>query len=575
MSLGLATLATLYGLNIAAFKAYNSSPQPQNMLSRPLRAGICRASIELHKGAHMDEQSTSVAIQSGRSTHRPILILLLMTLLVGLPAAVWLDLRNVSESALRRQAEDLNSVINSIRSYYASHVVGRVLSAHSSTQVLDDYLAVPGAIPIPATLSIDLGHVISEQQSNIAYRFVSDYPFENRATHYMDQFEKNSLAALRAQPQQQLTDVSWSAYTNRVRIITPVIMASDCVSCHNSHPRSTKRDWKVGDVRGIQEVSITQPIISNLSTIEYLPAYFVFMAVVGAWFIALQLRQAGALALLNRQLNGTNEFLSSISTKISRYLSPQIYKSIFSGQKDGSIHTERKKLTIFFSDIKDFTATTERLQPEEITSLLNEYFSEMSEIALRHGGTIDKFVGDAMLVFFGDPESKGTAEDAKACVRMAIEMQRRLSELNVKWRNSGIEKPFRTRIGINTGFCNVGNFGSTVRMDYTIIGGEANLAARLQSIADVGSIVISYETWALVREIVTAHPLPPITMKGISREVVPYLIEGLVNADGKDVVVFREELPGLTLYLDPHAVDAKETEHVRSVLQNALDALQR
>jgi len=85
--------------------------------------------------------------------------------------------------------------------------------------------------------------------------------------------------------------------------------------------------------------------------------------------------------------------------KISRYLSPQIYKSIFSGQKDVAIHTERKKLTIFFSDIKDFTATTERLQPEQVTSLLNEYFTEMSNIALKHGGTIDKFVGDAILIF--------------------------------------------------------------------------------------------------------------------------------------------------------------------------------
>jgi len=504
---------------------------------------------------------------------RPILILLLIALLVGLPAAVWLDLRSVSESALRRQAGDLNSVINSIRSYYASHVVGRVLSAHGSTQVLDDYLAVPGAIPIPATLSIDLGHVISEQQSNITYRFVSDYPFASRAPHHMDQFENDSLAALRRQPQQELSDVSWSAYTNRVRIITPVIMSADCVSCHNTHPRSTKRDWKVGDVRGIQEVSITQPIIGNLSVIKYLPAYFVFMAIVGAWFIALQVRQAGALAALNSRLKGANEFLSSISTKISRYLSPQIYKSIFSGQKDGSINTERKKLTIFFSDIKDFTATTERLQPEEITSLLNEYFTEMSAIALRHGGTIDKFVGDAMLVFFGDPETKGAAEDAKACVRMAIEMQRRLVDLNVKWRNSGIEQPFRARMGINTGFCNVGNFGSAVRMDYTIIGGEANLAARLQSIAEVGSIVISYETWALVRDIVSAHPLPPITMKGIGREVVPYLVDGLAIVDDKRAVVFREELPGLTLYLDPHALGAGEAERVRKALQNALDAL--
>src|SRR6202034_174004 len=129
---------------------------------------------------------------------------------------------------------------------------------------------------------------------------------------------------------------------------------------------------------------------------------------------------------MNRELESPTDFLATLSLKISRYIPPQIYKSIFSGQKDVTIHTERKKLTIFFSDIKDFTATTERLQPEQITLLLNEYFTEMSNIALKHGGTIDKFVGDAILIFFGDPESKGEAEDAKACLRMAAEMQHRL-----------------------------------------------------------------------------------------------------------------------------------------------------
>src|SRR6202044_2134218 len=142
------------------------------------------------------------------------------------------------------------------------------------------------------------------------------------------------------------------------------------------------------------------------------------------------------------------------------------------------------------------------------------------KIALSHGGTIDKFVGDAMLIFFGDPETKGDAEDAKACLRMAVEMQQRIADLNAKWRNAGIEYPFRVRMGINTGYCNVGNFGSDDRMDYTIIGAEANLAARLQTVAQPGHIVVSYETYALVRDAVVAQALPPITMKGISREVI-------------------------------------------------------
>lgn len=276
----------------------------------------------------------------------------------------------------------------------------------------------------------------------------------------------------------------------------------------------------------------------------------------------------------SRELEAANDFLVRISTKISHYLAPQIYKSIFSGQKDVTIHTERKELTIFFSDIMGFTATTERLQPEEITLLLNEYFTEMSAIALKHGGTVDKFIGDALVIFFGDPETKGTVEDAKACLNMATEMQRRLAELNVKWRSAGTEQPFRVRMGINTGFCNVGNFGSLDRMDYTAIGAEVNLAARLQSIAEPGHIVISYETYALVRDIVAARALPEITVKGISRAVVPYVVEGVLDEAGRKIEIFSEHMTGLDFYLDPRAVNAGELGRIRETLRNAIAALE-
>jgi class 3 adenylate cyclase len=276
----------------------------------------------------------------------------------------------------------------------------------------------------------------------------------------------------------------------------------------------------------------------------------------------------------NRELEAANDFLVRISTKISHYLAPQIYKSIFSGQKDVTIHTERKELTIFFSDIMGFTATTERLQPEQITLLLNEYFTEMSAIALKHGGTVDKFIGDALVIFFGDPETKGTVEDARACLNMATEMQRRLAELNVKWRSAGTEHPFRVRMGINTGFCNVGNFGSVDRMDYTAIGAEVNLAARLQSIAEPGHIVISYETYALVRDIVAARALPEISVKGISRAVVPYVVEGVLDEAGRKIEIFSEHMTGLDFYLDPRAVDATALERIRETLRNAIAALE-
>jgi class 3 adenylate cyclase len=500
---------------------------------------------------------------------------LIALLLAALPLAVWLDLTNLADANLRRQASDLNSVISSVRGYYGSNVVGRVLANPGQTQVVHNYESVPGAIPIPATLSLELGHVISQQQQNIQYRFVSDVPFANRTPHVLDAFERTALASLRKNPDQRLVETTWSLASDSVRIVAPVIMGAACVSCHNAHPESQKRDWKVGDVRGIQEVSITQPIAANLFSFKYLLAYFALATICGISFLTLQQRQGRLIRQMNHELESNNDFLASLSMKISRYISPQVYKSIFSGQKDVAIHTERKKLTIFFSDIQNFTATTERLQPEQVTLLLNEYFTEMSAIATKHGGTIDKFIGDAMLIFFGDPDTKGEIGDAEACLRMAWEMQLRLRELNVVWHNSGVEQPFQARMGINSGYCNVGNFGSADRMDYTIIGAEANLAARLQSVAEAGRIVLSYETYALVRHLVTARALPPITMKGISREVVPYAVERLIDAEAIDVHVVAEETAGLSLYLDPGAIQAGDVEKVKSTLSRALAAMEQ
>jgi class 3 adenylate cyclase len=438
-----------------------------------------------------------------------------------------------------------------------------------------NYESIPGAIPIPATLSLELGRVIGAQQENITYRFVSDFPFQNRAPHQLDTFEKDALAALRADPEQKIVDTETSLFSDKVRLVAPVMMGPACVSCHNSHPESPKKDWKVGDVRGIQEVIIAQPIAANIFSFKFLLAYFLIAAGSGLSFLSLQRRQARRIKGMNKELESANDFLASLSMKISRYIPPQVYKSIFSGQKDVTIHTERKKLTIFFSDIQNFTATAERLQPELLTQLLNEYFTEMSAIAHEYGGTIDKFIGDAMLIFFGDPETRGDRADAQACLQMAWRMQHRLTELNAKWRASGIELPFKARIGINSGYCNVGNFGSADRMDYTIIGAEANLAARLQSIAEPGGIAISYETFALVSDIITSHPLPPITMKGISREVVPYAVDSIIDDRPVQTDIVVERMPGLDFYLDPSAVRPDDTERLRSVLNEALASLDR
>ena len=121
--------------------------------------------------------------------------------------------------------------------------------------------------------------------------------------------------------------------------------------------------------------------------------------------------------------------LEALSGKLAKYLAPQVYDSIFAGRQDVAIASQRKKLTVCFSDIAGFTETTDKMESEDLTQLLNHYLTEMSKIALQYGATIDKYVGDAILMFFGDPESRGVKEDALACVAMALAMQRRMGEL--------------------------------------------------------------------------------------------------------------------------------------------------
>ena len=266
--------------------------------------------------------------------------------------------------------------------------------------------------------------------------------------------------------------------------------------------------------------------------------------------VRLSDRNEAELNATAKTLDEKSNMLEELSRKLSKYLSPQVYKSIFSGEQEATLETSRKKLTVFFSDIKDFTETTEDLQAEDLTNLLNQYFTVMSTIALEYGATIDKFIGDAMLMFFGDPESKGVKEDARACVAMAVAMQRKMRDLQEVWRDKGYEKPFQMRVGINTGFCNVGNFGSDVRMDYTIIGGEVNLAARLESSAEPGGILMSYETYALVKDMIAAEEKPPIKVKGIRRKVRPYAVTGILDDIEQEKQFIRHESDGMLLVMD-------------------------
>ena len=263
------------------------------------------------------------------------------------------------------------------------------------------------------------------------------------------------------------------------------------------------------------------------------------------------------------------EQLETLSTKLSKYLSPQVYASIFQGTQPVGIASNRKKLTIFFSDLVGFTETTETLESEELTSILNRYLNEMAGIALKYGATLDKYVGDAILAFFGDPETRGVAEDANACVAMALEMQARIVELEAEWHKQGHERPFRARMGINTGFCTVGNFGSQDRMDYTIIGAAVNLASRLEGAALPGTILIADETWALVKGTVLTKQTPPFKVKGIAQPIQAYEVLGLTGAPTAKII--RRNADGLRVTIDLGRSDRDDAVRVLKELIGEID----
>jgi class 3 adenylate cyclase len=197
----------------------------------------------------------------------------------------------------------------------------------------------------------------------------------------------------------------------------------------------------------------------------------------------------------------------------------------------------------------------------------------MSQIALSYGATIDKYVGDAIVIFFGDPETRGVNEDPLACVEMALAMRKRMRELHEQWRASGIEKPLQCRIGINTGYCTVGNFGSEDRMDYTIIGSGVNLASRLEAAATPGEILISYETYAAVRQWIHCEERGRISVKGFAYPVATYQVVDTHENVSAVRGFIHEERPSLKLDLDLDAMSAYDRHHAAAVLHKALERL--
>ena len=232
---------------------------------------------------------------------------------------------------------------------------------------------------------------------------------------------------------------------------------------------------------------------------------------------------------LSQQLDTANHdkmTLEHRSLHLAKYLSPTIRRAIGNGRYT-SEESKEKNITIFFSDLSGFTELAEQLETEDLALFLQVYLTEMTEIALRFGGTLDKIVGDSIMVFFGDPESRGIENDALSCVSMALTMRAAMAKLKKRWQAAGIENPPSLRMGINSGLCKVGHFGAEHLLTYTLLGRSVNLASRLESAAENEEILISLSTYGLVKDSVSCLPKGQLTIKGFNQPVIAYSVIGL------------------------------------------------
>jgi class 3 adenylate cyclase len=217
--------------------------------------------------------------------------------------------------------------------------------------------------------------------------------------------------------------------------------------------------------------------------------------------------------------------LNRAHSLIRRYIPSQLADKIIEGQYPENFKPERAKLTVFFSDIEGFTEASDHLDPEDLAALLNEYLAEMMAIAERYGATINQILGDGIMAFFGAPQATSDKDHALRAVRMALVMQKRMEELKDVWVERGIQKPFRIRIGINTGHASVGDYGSPGRKLYSAIGVQTNLAARIQASCNPGKVLISHSTWALVHSDFPCIDRGDVQLKGVHYPVHVYEVD--------------------------------------------------
>jgi FimV-like protein len=402
----------------------------------------------------------------------------------------------ISESMAIQHATVYTKSLGIFRAFYSSEVVARVKP--KGIQISHDYKNLDGAIPFPATLSIELGKELSQSQNGSQARLFSNYPFPWRQSEGgpRDSFEIQALQYAEHNSIQPFIRFEPVQGHFSLRFAKPVVMKASCIGCHNSHPHSPKTDWKIGDVRGVQEVILPlgqvegktqQGLLKTLIIMTLITLIILGLLALVIKELRKSLLQVSTLAEETKQIN---KELAKTNNAYRRFLPYEFLtalkkESIINVQLGDNIETQ---MTVLFSDLRSFTTISENMSPEENFRFLNDYLSQMGPAIRNNHGFIDKYIGDAIMALF-----QQSADDA---VKAGITMLQTLHEYNTKLNQAG-QVAIQMGIGIHTGSMMLGTIGEQNRMETTVISDAVNLASRLEGMTKMYgvSLLISEQTF--------------------------------------------------------------------------------
>jgi len=467
---------------------------------------------------------------------------------------VYLSHRINQELAIKYAGTYVDTM-DTVQTMYSSNVIARL--NYLGITPRQDYQHHDGAIPFPATFSIELSQAVTHPETGIVNRLYSDYPFATRkdgGPH--DEFETVALTSLRFAQDKTKPFVRFENVNGRMsmRYGKSVIMKQSCVDCHNTHPDSTKKDWKVGDVRGVREVIIPMDTTRQIANAEWGATVgvmlFITISVLGILFLVINALKA-SIAMLSKTNVAYDRF---VPHEFLGYLKKQ---SIVDVQLSDSIE---KHMTVLFSDIRNFTRLSEAMTPEENFMFINSYFGVMGPVVRKNHGFVDKYIGDGMLALFDQTEDALSA---------SVEMLVKLKDYN---RNTSQERsePLRIGIGLHKGKLRLGTVGEMNRMDGTVISDAVNLASRIEGLTKIyGAQILITETIYRAIEELDKYRIRLMDKVKVSGREEPITIYEIFNGDPENIKALKLALKkdfeqAIALY------QVKEFEKARQLFNQCL-----